>query len=767
MATETADQPGVRRAPPKPHPARLSGAPAGDAGLAQRVQDLLESAHDVLTRQGVVRHLLEPADAREQAAGPAALLPHFVAVAREFTAAAAAGVGVVTADRQFRFVGDRVGLGLHGPENLPAELAAQAGRVVVQGRTLRLSSASGHPALLGFPPDHGRAGSFLGVPIPARERVGGYLYVLDKQGSDSFTADDQAMLEALAPLTPTGDTEPAPPDGAEPAAPLHLLLHAARSLGAADTAAVVLPDEGGVLRVADADGEPWADVAGRPVTAPRSVSALAAGIGETVLVDDATTDSRTSPATDSPGIGPLLAAPLLAGGRPCGVLTLGRAAGRRPFDGDDSDVVTALAAHAGLLVDLASRSMPETPDPGAAGGRAEFAARLDSDVRDRLVVYAATLHALGTPPRRNRVLTDLLRQARDLRRQLQEGAAIIWDIGTAPDVHPVSWDGDDAPVPCGSGRHAGDGSDLDTRLVQVNRQLHEILACPDIDELAARVVQDVLDDLACLLPDGRRPQARTRDDTGTGASDRHVAGDPDHRLHIRVERTRRCSVIHLDGCLSLATASAVSTAVAKELAEGPVGVVIGLADVSLGDELGLNVIPTVARRAERQREIRVVVAAPPECALPRLRRAAREVDVFDTVSAAVRALRTDGHPRTFRLGLPLGPAASLQARRLVEHACLTWRQDHVCDDALLITTELVANAIQHGRAPAELVISRRKRHLLIEVADSAPQPPALLGPAHATDRHGLGLVLVDTLSTSWGCRQSPTGKTTWAMLRIA
>jgi hypothetical protein len=53
----------------------------------------------------------------------------------------------------------------------------------------------------------------------------------------------------------------------------------------------------------------------------------------------------------------------------------------------------------------------------------------------------------------------------------------------------------------------------------------------------------------------------------------------------------------------------------------------------------------------------------------------------------------------------------------------------------------------------------------IQVADASPQAPALLGPGHAADGRGLGHVLVDTLATSWGCRQSPTGKIVWALIR--
>ena len=713
-------------------------------------------------------------------ANPAALLPHVVAVARELTAAGAAGLGVVNHDRRFRFLSDRHERNSRSVEDPSPEIAALAGRVVAENCSLRLKSAAEHAALLGFPPDHRSGGSFLGVPVRQRERVGGYLYVMDKQEADEFTTDDEALLQALASVTPAGpdDARPEVVTGAltSSASPLNLLVEAARSLGAADAAAVVVPDEHGWLRVASAEGQPCIGLSGELRPTPRSVSALAMRTGQPVLVPDAPADPRCCPATSSPGLEPLIAAPLITCGQPRGVLTLGRAGGGLPFDRDDSDVVTALAAHAGLLVDLAHRCPPSRCADEVGADRAGFAARWDADLQHRLVVYAATLHALLPHARRNRVLTDLLRQARELRQQMQGGAAIIREASETSERHHqprecVVLDDvlDSRPAPGSAGHPAEDSPQFATRLIDVRRNVQDLIACSDIDELATHVVRDVLDDLGWLIDGGPTPQSATLESGGTPTHD--APADPGNgsagRLHIRVDRSRRCSVIHLTGPVSLTTASAVSTAVAKELAEAPAGIVIDLARAGLGDELGISVIVSVARRAERDHETRVVVAAPSAALIPLLRRLAIDVDVFDTVSAAVAALRTDRNPRTFRLRLPFGQTAGLHARRLVEHACLVWRQDHICDDALLVTSELVGNAVQHGLAPVELTIARRKRYLHIQVADSAHHPPSLLGPGSAADRHGLGLVLVDTLAANWGYRRTPTGKIIWAMLRTS
>ncbi len=50
-----------------------------------------------------------------------------------------------------------------------------------------------------WPSAHPQMGSFLGVPIVAREAVVGAFYLTDKEGADEFTAEDQVLIEMLAP----------------------------------------------------------------------------------------------------------------------------------------------------------------------------------------------------------------------------------------------------------------------------------------------------------------------------------------------------------------------------------------------------------------------------------------------------------------------------------------------------------------------------------------------------------------------------------------
>ncbi|MGA2835143.1 MAG: GAF domain-containing sensor histidine kinase [Acidimicrobiales bacterium] len=72
------------------------------------------------------------------------------------------------------------------------------GVVVHDPRPIRIDVIADHPASIGFPPGHPPMTSFLGAPIRVNDRVYGNLYLTDKIGADGFTADDEAVIEALA-----------------------------------------------------------------------------------------------------------------------------------------------------------------------------------------------------------------------------------------------------------------------------------------------------------------------------------------------------------------------------------------------------------------------------------------------------------------------------------------------------------------------------------------------------------------------------------------
>jgi signal transduction histidine kinase len=72
------------------------------------------------------------------------------------------------------------------------------GLVISEDRPLRLTEVADHPAAAGFPEFHPAVHSFLGVPISVRGDVFGNLYLGNKTTAAAFSADDEALLVALA-----------------------------------------------------------------------------------------------------------------------------------------------------------------------------------------------------------------------------------------------------------------------------------------------------------------------------------------------------------------------------------------------------------------------------------------------------------------------------------------------------------------------------------------------------------------------------------------
>lgn len=72
------------------------------------------------------------------------------------------------------------------------------GALITERRSMRMRDISEHPSSVGFPPNHPPMRSFLGVPITARGKVLGNLYLTEKRFADEFTAEDERMVELLA-----------------------------------------------------------------------------------------------------------------------------------------------------------------------------------------------------------------------------------------------------------------------------------------------------------------------------------------------------------------------------------------------------------------------------------------------------------------------------------------------------------------------------------------------------------------------------------------
>jgi Histidine kinase-like ATPase domain len=126
------------------------------------------------------------------------------------------------------------------------------------------------------------------------------------------------------------------------------------------------------------------------------------------------------------------------------------------------------------------------------------------------------------------------------------------------------------------------------------------------------------------------------------------------------------------------------------------------------------------------------------------------------ISPAVQRLR--------RISLTAEPEAAGEARRYVREAICTWDVPVDPHVAVLLTSELVTNAI--GREPGEtvmLVITRACDQLRVDVHDTSWSLPAPVD-APVDAETGRGLMLVSSLSTEWGFYRTTAGKAVYFTL---
>lgn len=106
------------------------------------------------------------------------------------------------------------------------------------------------------------------------------------------------------------------------------------------------------------------------------------------------------------------------------------------------------------------------------------------------------------------------------------------------------------------------------------------------------------------------------------------------------------------------------------------------------------------------------------------------------------------------------PAAARIARQAVAEVLAEAGFPHRVYDAELAISEIVTNAVLHGREPITLRFLATGTGVRVEVHDGSPVSPAfsMLDPTAVTGR---GLLLVSAVSDGWGVDPDDHGKTVW------
>ncbi len=112
------------------------------------------------------------------------------------------------------------------------------------------------------------------------------------------------------------------------------------------------------------------------------------------------------------------------------------------------------------------------------------------------------------------------------------------------------------------------------------------------------------------------------------------------------------------------------------------------------------------------------------------------------------------------LKLPARPESAGVARRAVAFALGEARLDEVVDTTLLLTSEVVTNAILHARSELDVIVVVEPPNVRVEVSDEEHRLPEM---REATDEEtsGRGLLLVEMLASTWGSRPREGGKCVW------
>jgi anti-sigma regulatory factor (Ser/Thr protein kinase) len=115
------------------------------------------------------------------------------------------------------------------------------------------------------------------------------------------------------------------------------------------------------------------------------------------------------------------------------------------------------------------------------------------------------------------------------------------------------------------------------------------------------------------------------------------------------------------------------------------------------------------------------------------------------------------------LELPNDTRAAGIARRFVEQYAKQLPPGLV-EDAQLLVSEIVGNAVRYGRPDITLRVRLQPPGIGVEVIDTGEGLPEVPGePPPPTQASGRGLLIVDALATAWGVSptEPPPGKVVW------
>jgi anti-sigma regulatory factor (Ser/Thr protein kinase) len=122
--------------------------------------------------------------------------------------------------------------------------------------------------------------------------------------------------------------------------------------------------------------------------------------------------------------------------------------------------------------------------------------------------------------------------------------------------------------------------------------------------------------------------------------------------------------------------------------------------------------------------------------------------------------------RSATLDLLGGGEVAARARAFTSGVLSSWHLPAPARDKVVLSvSELVANALTHGKPPVGLRLRRTDRRLIVEVRDADEHLPRRQR-ARTTDEAGRGISIVASVASSWGARPLADGKAVWCEFRL-
>ena len=146
-----------------------------------------------------------------------------------------------------------------------------------------------------------------------------------------------------------------------------------------------------------------------------------------------------------------------------------------------------------------------------------------------------------------------------------------------------------------------------------------------------------------------------------------------------------------------------------------------------------------------------------------------EKDAYAEREASVTGTAAQIASRLIAFMLPSIPESVPIARFHVRAALGFHELGQYADDAAIITSELVTNAVQHAYCDITETVgvtvarARDSDAVIIAVSDPSPKGPVIRVASPGSGR-GRGLQIVESLSVHWGWHPQPRGKAVYAIL---